>query len=515
MRLLTRIRNRIAGNRASRAVARYFNGEASAFMFNWRPALRDSREDVGQALRLAAARTIDAMHNSGWLAGTVDAAVAATVGNELMLNAKPDHVALGWDQPTANEWARNVERRFHAWASDPWQCDARGQQTLGQMTACVFRAWFAFGEITAELPLIRRAGSAGRTKVRLVSPHRLKNETREPDLVQGVFMDRDGLALAYRFTVRQAYGSEGDLDIRARDRDGRPMIVHVFDGMPGQVRGISPLAPVLKVLKQYEQLADATLTTALLQTIFAASVTSERSGDDAFAGLYTEGEGGPVIDYLKQKQEWYEASKLDLGVHGRINHLFPGETLDFHGAKHPNEQYEAFSKGLLREIARCAGVLYEVATGDFTDATYSSVRMGTSTIWPVTLYRRKHIAGRFCQQVYEAWLEEDIALGHTPFPGGLDAFVANRSAVTRGTWRGPPRPTADDLKSARADEIKLGNGTATLASLAAEDGEDWEDRADQLVSEVKRFGEEGLQHPFQRGATPISGEQTDELIDAD
>src|SRR6266403_4252144 len=74
--------------------ANYMRTDHSPFFFSWTPVLRDQRQDVQQGYVFAAARTIDMMHNSGWLAGAVDQAKASTVGNGLRLAAKPDAKAL-------------------------------------------------------------------------------------------------------------------------------------------------------------------------------------------------------------------------------------------------------------------------------------------------------------------------------------------------------------------------------------------------------------------------------------
>jgi capsid protein len=72
---------------------------------------------------------------------------------------------------------------------------------------------------------------------------------------------------------------------RRRDSAGRPIVVHIFDGEPDQVRGITPFVSILKVARQFDQLADATLTAALIQTIFAAMFKSNSGGEDALDAM--------------------------------------------------------------------------------------------------------------------------------------------------------------------------------------------------------------------------------------
>src|SRR4051812_9937115 len=126
--------------------------------------------------------------------------------------------------------------------------------------------------------------------------------------------------------------------------------------------------------------------------------------------------------------------------HGKIAHLSPGDELNFHAAEHPSANYDQFAKFLLREIARCIGVTYEDFTGDYTGATYSSVRMATSAMWMITIYLRVNIVAPFLNPIFEAWLEEDIENGWTPFPGGVDGFIANRPPAARCPRRGPAKP---------------------------------------------------------------------------
>lgn len=304
----------------------------------------------------------------------------------------------------------------------------------------------------------------------------------------------------YRFNVKDRFLGEREIERPARDSLGRPMVIHVFDGAPQQVRGITPMAPALKVVRQYDQLADATLTAALIQAIFAATVESEAPTQDVLAALQDEGEQattqgvGPatIEGLIAARAGWYDGTQIDLGVHGKLAHMFPGEKLKFNRSEHPNSTYEAFAKFLLREVARCLGVTYETLTGDYTNATYSSVRMATSEAWKVILYRREMIAGRFLQQVYSAWLEEEIDAGRIPFPGGIEAFILKRALATRAAWRGPAKPTADELKSAKANEINLRMKVTTRAEICAENGQDWEDVDEQEAAEIANRERLGL-----------------------
>jgi lambda family phage portal protein len=466
------------GGWATRGSSGYMRGEAMPLFFHWHPALREANDDVRAAWRLATARTVNVIQNSGWFAGAAEQSAAHVVGNGLELHAKPNATALGWTQSQANEWARGVESRFSVWAGDARACDAGGRFNFGQLLWQAYKHWMATGEILATFPFFARAGSQWRTKVRVLPAWRLSLRSFPPLLINGVrISDEDSWSprsyLLWRLTK---YGAREEVEFSANDAMGRPMVAHIFDGEPDQVRGISPWVPVLKVTRQFDQLADATLTAALIQAVFAAMFTSDSPSDDVLEAMQSQGEQKQhFADLLESKVGWYRRTDLNLGVAGKILHGFPGDDLKFFRSEHPNATYEPFARFLLREASRVAALTYPEFTGDYSGETFSSAKMGTTAIWPRMLYRRKHIVAPFAQRAYEAWLEEDIEAGGTPFPGGVEGFLANRAAAAQAHWRGPAKPQADDLKTANALQKlqELGVPDTILFGELGGDVDDW------------------------------------------
>lgn len=467
-----------------RAGASYMRNGRGVTFSQWRPALREAQDEISDVWDDAAARAIDAIHNSGWLSGAIDQAVANTVGNGLRLKAIPENSTFGMTEQAARQWGLNVERRFELWSRNAQECDIEGLRTFGKMQATAFRSWLATGEILAELPWRKRAWIRYGTKVRLLPAHRLSRKTEKlARLTNGVYTDADGMPVAYLAIRKDTIMGDVEYVVRARDGAGRPRVVHIFDGAPGTYRGISPMVPALQLTRQFDQLADATLTAAILKTLFAATITGDAPTEEILQGLLTPqeqakllAEGGSVFEaYMDMMGGFYDSSTINLGINGRLSHLFPGQELKLHTSDHPGEDYKTYSSLLLRELARCLGLTFESATGDYTGATYSSVRMATGEIFSVTKMRREHIVAPFCQAAYEAWLEEEIAAGAIPFPGGLDAFLANRAAACRAEWRGAPKTQADDLKTAKAHEVYKRLGVVSDEVIANDLGHDIED----------------------------------------
>lgn len=502
MGFMDRLSALVGGARATmraRPTAAYMRNERHALFENWYPILRDPREDVRAAYWRSAARTIDMLHNSGWIAGVVNKGCASIMGTGLRLASKPDYGALGWDQKTSDTWARDVERRWELWANTPLECDAAGKNDIHQLCKAALRSYFAHGEWIAWYRWLPRRESTTATKIHLLPAHRLVQNSNGEDLFQGVRIDKTGLPRAYQLRLTTPIMETGRiLEVAARDSGNRPVIRHCFDGDVGQMRGISVFAPVLQVLRQYDQLSNATLSTALAQAIVAATIESPSPTQDvlqAFETMEAQGVGGNIDSYLDARAGWYDKTTFDLGGLARIVHLFSGEKLNFQRSETPNANYEPFVRFLLRETAACGGFTFEDVTGDYTGATYSSIKMSTTTNWPIQMWRRSHIAAPFYQSAFECWLEEEIERGAIAFPGGVDAFLVSRMAACRADWRGPAKPVPDEVKFATAHEKLYGLGVITAEYIAAELGQDIEDNYDQLAREMEMRRERGLPEP--------------------
>ena len=492
----------------------YMRGGKHMVFSNWRPPLRKAQDDVRQSWDKAVARAFDLIHNSGWITGMVEQAVANTVGTGLRLRAVPDHEELGITAEEARELGQTFERRFRAWSSNAQECDVEGRFTFPQLQAAAFRAWFATGEIWEEFVVRNRVGASYATKVRIVPAHRImRKDDPSRRLVSGVYLDADDRAIGYHASREGRYGGTEEFAVAARDPRGRPKVVQVFDGVPGQVRGISPMVPAMMVARLFDQLSDATITSWLIQTIFAATVTSDEPTEDILQSLLSPqeqskmvAEGGTAYEaWFDAMQGWYDGAPLDLGVNGRIAHLFPGQKMEFLSAENNAADYKALATLLLREIARCLGLTYESGTGDYEGATYSSVRMATGEIFQITLYRRANILRPMCQPAYEAVIEEDVARGRITVPGGYANFIAKRAAFCRAEWRGSPQPQADDLKTAKKHQIYHDMGVLTDEMIAQDLGTDIETVYEGRAREMALREKLGLPEPVTNPAATADG----------
>ena len=355
------------GGFVPRFLSRYMQGEQGPLFRKWRPPVSEPREEVAMAWSSAVGRTNDLIQNLGWIAGAVEQAAANTVGLGLNLDAKPDIKALGMTPARAKSWSRMVEARWQVYANCAGEVDLEGRQTLPQMQAQAFRSYIATGEVVAEHQWRERPGSQYRSKVRIIPSRRIAPGQTIPSdrLYQGVFLDPDWRPIGYRIEYPDIITGNGNIlrDVKARDRFGRVMLSHIFDGAPGVTRGITPLVSVLRTAKRFDELADATLMSAIIQSVFAATLTSTLPTQDVMEGLLSGKElaeasakgGSPIDTYLDAMSGWNDGVQFDTSINGRIATVFPGQDLKFVTSGTPNANYHAFATHLLREMARCLG----------------------------------------------------------------------------------------------------------------------------------------------------------------
>ncbi len=528
--LIGRTRPNTSGGVAPRATARYLRDTKTGVIRARHATLSDSRDDIRRSWRHAAGLALDVIHNSGRLKGMVDQVLADTVGVELVLNPQPVLSHLGYDDKETAEFIRLIKRRWKKYAWNPAEADFRGKFTLPQQVDISLRWHLVYGEVTGILdympaPVRKRYGLTSGTKLCLVPPPRLVQDTNELNgLWQGVYHDENGRATGYLLEEKQ----NGFLTRRrypARDDAGRAAFLHVFDPVDAtDVRGISVMAASIRKHLQHETLEDATLQTSIIQTLFAAVLTSDAPSADAFEALEAlkdiSGEDGSrtgteyvteFMDYLTASLDRASESRLTVGSDPQVSHLAPGESFEFKTPQAPGPQYQPLSASLSRDMARSVGITYGALTMDHTDATYSSVRMENSSIWPVVTRRRERIAASIPQAVFELWLEEEIGTGRIPFKGGYEAFAANRDDVTWAQWQGPAKPTADDLKSSKASSERLANGTSSIEIEAAELGHDPDELFEMRLRTHRRYLEAGMRSPYERTTSssnvdPLDGE---------
>lgn len=478
----------------------------------WTPALRSADADLLPDMKMLVSRANDLSRNYSLASGAIQIQLDNIIGSGLRLSAKPDWRLLGKDAEWASEWSRDVESKFRNWADNP-ACfvDASRRLTFGAMLGLAYRQFLTSGEILATAEWIKKVNSKFSTAIQIIDPSRLSNpyDLMDSDKLRaGVEMNHYGAPVAYQ--IRNAmesdymYGAESYKWKRVRKETpwGRQQVIHIFEQeRAGQSRGKSGLATVLAKSKMLERFQDASLESAIINSMYAATIESDFSFSQVAEALGSTDDALALSDkIMANKAEFYD-DKLSLEGGARVTHILPGENLKFTSSEHPGPNFADFERSTLRHLAAGLNVTYEQLARDYSQTNYSGARAGLMESWKFFMTKRHLIGGRFATDVYSLWLEEAIGNGSVEHPAGenIRHLGEEKSALARCKWIGPGKGNIDPLKESKADELEMDMGTLTLEDACAQRGKDWEENLEQIAREKQKREDLGLSRDEIRG----------------
>lgn len=488
----------------------------------WTPPMVSPDRAINPGKKLADARGKDMVLNDGYTQGAVRIQKDSIVGASYRLNAKPDHrVIMGSDTNYGAGWAEEfasvAEARFNlaADSEDGW-FDASGQLSFTGMLRLWVGAFCYTGEIigTAEWE-DSDPTRPFKTAVQMISPDRLCNRDGLPDgydprsgakLSRGVEMDRKNRPI--RFHLRRGYETDWDNRdlntwdiIEARKPWGRRQVIFVRDpNMIDQTRGISEMVAALAHSNMTKTYSELVLQKAVVDASYAAAVESEMPNADVIAALGGGQDGfmNAVGQYMSMLQDFLGASE-NIAIDGvKMPHLFPGTKLNILPMSTPGGIGSDFEDSLIRKLAATFGVGFSEMSRNFAKFNYSGIKAEMALIERTMNAKKKFGADRAATQIYQLWVEEEIAQGNLPLPRGKNRTDFYRplmkDAYTRCAWIASGRGQVDELKETQAAMLRIKSGLSTYEKEAAKLGEDWRELAAQRAKEEKVFADLNL--PF-------------------
>lgn len=432
--------------------------------------------------------------------------------------------ALGLTDDQAEGLEEEFESIFIDWMSST-ASDSDGFETFGLRMDTAIRRAFVTGEMLLSFDWRHTVGSRFGTCCRALDPERITRSMVPGDAPKGhlfrngIELDENGRLAAIHLDRRIEYPRVDGPFITTgpgirhpvATKWGRPLLhFGILDRAgPGVWRGISPLAAAILRCLQSDELASLTVKQLAAQAEFAWVIASEMTPDEV-KRAFTAGNHGVVTDGgeellpeverpMKAMAQWFEVNKLAMS--SAVSILPPGSEMKAVTSSITATGYEVLTRRLLTEIARAFGMSYSEFTGDFSQDSYSSAKMSSVGPWVLINRRRASFVAPAYQAAYAAVIEEAIVKGWVKLPSRSAPFYLARDAWTACDFQGPQRPNPDELKVAQANDIELTNGTASLASIAAERGTDWRDILQQRAKE-KRYSEK-LGLPCQTAAIPV------------
>lgn len=404
--IFRRVLNRLAGRSTI---------EAGASGRRWsHPGLRAPAKEILARRAIAGHRAAGFVTNATYGAAAMQAWVS---------NLVADGPAMRPKAPTKAQ-RRKLMNAWRAW----WdRCDADELSDLGGFLQRVARSEFLFGEAFVHLSVDPRTGAL---RLRLLSPDQIDASLNRDlgngyRIIAGIEIDPNGWRVAYH--VREnpdvpfatPYGTRR---VPAED------ILHVFDPIfPGQMRGLSRLAPVATRLSEVDKLEDALLAKTNTAALFGGVLYRP---DD--------GSGVPLPGQIDVSEYGLEPGSMMIAPAGyQVAFTDPPST----------EGAIDFLRSQIRSVAAGLGMPYKLLSGDLSQVNYSSARLGLLEFRRrITTLQKTMITGQLLLPVWRRFLLLEALAGRVD----MDVALHTEAEFVFPGWA-----QIDPLKETQADAAAI------------------------------------------------------------
>lgn len=411
---------------------RRFDGAAGGRRLGGGGTFGPINPEVSAAAFMVRARARYLTRNNAWLSNAVANWTAALVGSGI--------------RPTSEN--AEAVAAFDLWALD---ADADGRTDLWGLQAVIARALVEDGESFVML----RAEEDGFRALVIPAEQVDESMTRDLDgggyIVQGVEFDASGRRVAYWILPHRP--TQAFANYAAPVRVDAADVLHVMASIaPGQVRGVSWLAPIILPANELDQLTDALLVGAKVAAMHAAFLVDQNGTGEPF-------DGDPADISLEP---------------GTVRRLPNGFDIRFNSPQAAQQTAE-FVKHSLRGLAAGLGLPSHMLDGDLSGANYSSLRAG------LIPFRAR------VEQVQYGVLVPQLL---RPVWGRVQLLTGVPEATAE--WLPPAWAQVDPQKAIEADAAEINAGLASRRQKVAERGWAVEELDRQIAADREREASLGL-----------------------
>lgn len=430
------------------------------------------------------------LRNNAVAVGAVRTNVTKVVGTGLKVKPQIDRKLLRLSDEVADAWEDQAHREYLL-ATENREIDLERQLPFSLLQGLLFYKSLEDGDVFVNMPRLRRGGSPYSLKLQVIEAARVCNRDFAPDsdkVAGGIVRDDNGAPEAIQ--VLNAHpGNLRAIPAKYRDqwkwqelrlfspRTGQPLCLHLYDKLRApQSRGVPYLTPVVELIKQLGRYTDAEVMAAVVSGMLSVFVYNESGSPNWGPAPNSD---NPEGDANKQ----IDTTGLELG-YGSVVGLFPGEKISTVAPGRPNVAFDPFVMAILRQIGIALELPFEILVKHFT-ASYSAARAALEEAWDYFSKRRHWLVTMLCRPVYEAVIDEAVALGRLQAPG-YNADPLIRRAWLCATWIGDAPSQIDPVKEIEAAEKRVALRISTREEERARlIGDPWEAIVPQIIKEEK------------------------------
>lgn len=385
-----------------------------------------------------------------------------------------------------------IEAAWKEW-SMPENCDVAGLQSLTDIATQLVERWRVEGEAFVRLwPGVGPAGFALQPLDADLLDHELSRAATDThgEIRMGVERDKFGRPTHYWMWTAHPYDVIYD-GTRKRDRVPASEIIHIYTvRRPGQTRGVTDLAPVMLGINMLGQYVETEL------------VAARAGAGNMFFIVPGEDSEGPDPDEAPNTPLTMEAEP---GIGMRLQ---KGDTVEEYKPEHPAAAFAPFILNALRWISSGLHTAYASLTGDLSNASYSSARIGMLSERDGYKRAQNVVSLRFYRRIYLEWLKYALLTRAVDLPASqLERFKAHR-------WLPRGFPWIDPMKDVQAAVMAIDNRLGTRTQTCAEDGLDYEEIIAQLAEEQELADEYGVTLPAPKSSSGTAASTQDPTKDS-
>lgn len=420
----------------------------------WRTASTSANAETQNAIPILRDRARDLVRNDPYAARAVQLIAHNTVGKGIMANITgPESVQNSW-----KSWAEST------------QIDWDGCQNFYGIQNLIMKSVPESGEVLVRRRRINPQNGGLPIKLQVLESDHLvntlftKNPNNENRIIQGVEVNNDDEVVAYHLYKNHPGNSGVDMPNNPLDTVRVPAddIAHIYlKNRPGQVRGVTWLAPVMIMIRDYNEFQDAMLVRQKVAACFSAFISDIE----------------PPADTTTAADE-FDLEYLEPGI---VEHLPPGKNITFGSPPMPPAgTYDAYVKTILHSLATGLGTSYEALSGDLAEVNFSSARMGWLEFGRnIDSWRSLMLIPQFNDKVF-GWFLEAAALSGIQTDG------------TSTQWTAPARQMIDPTKEIPAHIKAIRAGISTLSDVIRQYGKHPSAQFEEIKQDNEIIDKNGL-----------------------
>jgi lambda family phage portal protein len=290
-------------------------------------------------------------------------------------------------------------------------------------------------------------------------------------IADGIEFDALGNPVAYHRLREHPGGGFGFASLLESDRLPANQVLHLFrKDRPGQVRGVSEIAPALPLFAQLRRYTLAVINKEENSACITAVTKTTSSNVEAV-----------------ENDDPFETIDIERGA---LLTLPDGWDINQFKSEQSATNYKMFKQEVLNEIGRCLNMPLNIAAANSAGYNYSSGRLDHQTYYQSIYVEQSYLEQVLLDRILLAWLKEASLI-----PGFLPEELkqlARLGQLPPHQWFWDGAEHVDPLKEANAQEVKLRNHTTTLADEWAASGADWETKIRQRAKELALLKELGM-----------------------